>query len=119
MSLVLHPNFSQNGKIYTMYSDVSSGNPNVKKKTNRMYYWGLFLQKMYMKRKLHTKVVAEFVVSKDLKQLSDKREVITITQRSSNHNGGDLLFNKDDGYLYISLGDGISCVFFFLSFQKT
>ena len=52
--------------------------------------------------------VSEYRVSSDpdLANAGSKRVVLTQTQPFSNHNGGNLVFGPNDGFLYVGLGDG-------------
>lgn len=45
-------------------------------------------------------------VNADLADAASEQIVITIAQPFSNHNGGQLAFDKSDGFLYIGMGDG-------------
>jgi glucose/arabinose dehydrogenase len=49
--------------------------------------------------------LVEFDIAPDLASASSPRTVLTVQQPFSNHNGGFLSFG-DDGYLYLSIGDG-------------
>ncbi len=49
--------------------------------------------------------LVEFDIAPDLASASSPRTVLEVDQPASNHNGGHLAFG-DDGYLYLSLGDG-------------
>ena len=53
-------------------------------------------------------VIARYTVSSD-PNVADKNsaiEILRIDQPNGNHNGGDLNFGPQDGYLYIATGDG-------------
>jgi glucose/arabinose dehydrogenase len=50
-------------------------------------------------------VVAEFAMTDDGVEPGSRRDVLSIQQVASNHNGGNLVFGPD-GYLYIGMGDG-------------
>lgn len=79
LGLAFHPDFASNRKFYLNYT--ASGG--------------------------HTKIV-EYQASTanpDIADVSTRRELMTINQPASNHNGGDLAFGPD-GYLYIPTGDG-------------
>ena len=55
-----------------------------------------------------TTVIEEYKVSaadSNVADLSSALTILTQSQPSSNHNGGNLMFGKD-GYLYINFGDG-------------
>jgi glucose/arabinose dehydrogenase len=49
--------------------------------------------------------LVEYDIAADLGSASSPREVLSVTQPAANHNGGYISFG-DDGYLYLSLGDG-------------
>ncbi|MCH8920073.1 MAG: PQQ-dependent sugar dehydrogenase, partial [Chloroflexi bacterium] len=51
------------------------------------------------------KRVTPFDIASDLASASSPRTVLEVDQPASNHNGGHLAFGND-GYLYLSLGDG-------------
>jgi glucose/arabinose dehydrogenase len=53
-------------------------------------------------------VVARFRVTgqPDIADPSSEEIVLTVNQPYANHNGGQLAFGPDDGYLYIGMGDG-------------
>lgn len=79
LGLAFHPEFATNRKFYLNYT--ASGG--------------------------HTKIV-EYQASTanpNVADLTTRRELMTISQPASNHNGGDLAFGPD-GYLYIPTGDG-------------
>jgi len=81
LGLAFHPNYESNGLFYVNYT---TGNP------------------------LRT-IISQFSVSaQNPNQADPESEVILIelNQPTEIHNGGQLVFGPDDGYLYISLGDG-------------
>jgi len=88
LGFAFHPDFAGNGKFYVYYSAPLTENspPNFN----------------------HTGIVSEFTVSADenLADRESERIVMEIPEPQSNHNGGTLAFGPEDGYLYISLGDG-------------
>jgi glucose/arabinose dehydrogenase len=49
--------------------------------------------------------VTEFALRNGVADASSRRDVLSVDQPFSNHNGGNLVFGPD-GYLYIGLGDG-------------
>lgn len=78
LGVAFHPNHKRNGRLFVNYTDARGDT-----------------------------VVAEFQVSEDPNRVeaSSEREVLTILQPFSNHNGGHLAFGPD-GFLYIASGDG-------------
>lgn len=83
LDLVFHPNYEENGKLYVYYSaPLREAAPDS---------WD------------HTSHISEFTVSED-GGIGSERVLMKIDEPQSNHNGGQLLF--ENGYLYISLGDG-------------
>ncbi len=79
LGLAFHPEYADNGLFYVNYTDQSGT----------------------------TRVVAYTVAQDDPNQAdaTSAREVFSIDQPYSNHNGGYMSFGPD-GYLYISVGDG-------------
>ena len=83
LGLAFHPNYDQNGFFYVNYtSSVGGGNGG-------------------------TSRVSRFSVSADPDIADPNSELIiyTVSQHSSNHNGGEVVFGPD-GFLYIGFGDG-------------
>jgi glucose/arabinose dehydrogenase len=79
LGLAFHPQYASNGFFYVNYTN-NSGNT----------------------------VVSRFVTNPttaNTASASTEEILLTVSQPSSNHNGGDLAFGND-GYLYIGLGDG-------------
>jgi glucose/arabinose dehydrogenase len=86
LGFAFHPGFAKNGKFYVYFS----------KRIPKIE--GID----------HTGVLREYKVSAKNAGLADKstgRDVLTINEPESNHNGGDIKFGPD-GYLYLGLGDG-------------
>ncbi len=83
LGLAFHPNYANNGFFYIHY---------VRKATSGMAYRG---------------VVSRFNVSanRNIANASSEKVLLEIPRNGKNHNGGDLRFGND-GYLYISVGDG-------------
>ncbi|MCZ6793817.1 MAG: PQQ-dependent sugar dehydrogenase [Planctomycetota bacterium] len=79
LGLAFHPNYSENGFFYVNY--------------NARNGWT---------------VVSRFQVSDDPNVADPGSELVLLTfsQPFSNHNGGQVAFGPNDGYLYISTGDG-------------
>ncbi len=88
LGLVLHPDFSNNGRLFVYYSTpLSNDDPTGFNHKSR---------------------VAEFLVSTDNPDHADpdsERVILDILQPQSNHNAGQLAFGPD-GMLYIGTGDG-------------
>ncbi|MGB0715740.1 MAG: PQQ-dependent sugar dehydrogenase [Phycisphaerae bacterium] len=82
LGLAFHPDYMSNGFFFVYYTNNSSNT-----------------------------VVRRYTVSGDpatsnVANLSSGTTILTATQPFSNHNGGWIGFGPNDGYLYISLGDG-------------
>jgi glucose/arabinose dehydrogenase len=79
LGLAFHPQYSSNGYFYVNYTD-NNGDTRV----------------------------SRFRVSSDpdSADVSSEFNILFVDQPFSNHNGGMLAFGPNDGYLYISLGDG-------------
>ncbi len=80
LSLAFHPRYAANGSFFVQYTDVEGA-----------------------------VVVARYQVSQDDPDRADPesgRIVIRIAKPFGNHNGGQLQFGPD-GYLYVSIGDGV------------
>jgi len=81
LGLAFHPNFTENGYFYVNYTDYSP-------KRN---------------------VIARYSVSDSNPNQADYSSsliILEVNQPYTNHNGGQMGFGPDDGYLYISFGDG-------------
>lgn len=88
LGLAFHPRYSSNGRFYVYYSaPLRAGGPA-----------GFD----------HTARISEFRVSADANRadLASERILLQVDKPQFNHNGGTLAFGPDDGYLYVSLGDG-------------
>ncbi len=88
LGLTFHPNFKNNGKFYVYY--------NAKLREGAPSDWDSTIR------------LSEFVVSKDNPNKADatsEKIIMEIDKPGMNHNGGQILFGKDN-YLYISIGDG-------------
>lgn len=79
LGLAFHPNYSSNGYFYVNYVNTSN-----------------------------VTVIARFQVSSDpnVANAASELPLLTYAQPFSNHNGGWMGFGPNDGYLYISSGDG-------------
>jgi glucose/arabinose dehydrogenase len=81
LGLAFHPNFNENGYFYVNYTE-------------------------YGPRR---NVIARYTVSSDNPNYADHNSssiILEVNQPYYNHNGGQMGFGPDDGYLYISFGDG-------------
>jgi glucose/arabinose dehydrogenase len=88
LGLAFHPDYTANGRLFVYYSaPLREGGP---------AGWN------------HTSHVSEFRVSADPNRADSdsERVVLQIDQPQFNHNAGTVLFGPEDGYLYISVGDG-------------
>jgi len=92
LGLAFHPDFKNNGKFYLYYTapprpgGPAPGIP-----------WD------------NTCTLAEFKVSSgdpNHADMSSQRVIIRIDHPQFNHDGGTIAFGPDDGYLYLSIGDG-------------
>jgi glucose/arabinose dehydrogenase len=79
LGLAFHPAYGTNGRFFVHYSNLGG----------------------------HT-TLAEYRVSSDPDRADhgSARILLTVTQPYPNHNGGQLEFGPNDGYLYLALGDG-------------
>ena len=82
LGLVLHPQFASNQKFYVYYSAPSKASGSD-----------------------HKSVLSEFISSGAQADIKSERVIMTIEEPESNHNGGCLKFGND-GFLYVSVGDG-------------
>jgi glucose/arabinose dehydrogenase len=89
LGLAFHPHFADNGRFFVYYSaPLRAGTPAGYDHTNR---------------------VSEFRVSAADPSRADpasERVLLEVDQPQFNHNGGTVEFGPNDGYLYISIGDG-------------
>lgn len=89
LGLAFHPDYATNGRFFAYYSaPLRDGAPDG---------WN------------HTATISEFEVSETDPNSADpasERKLLEVDEPQGNHNGGTLAFGPDDGYLYISLGDG-------------
>ena len=76
LSLAFDPNFNQNSYFYVHYNDKDDNT-----------------------------IISRFQVDGKLADKSSEKNILTLSQPYSNHNGGTITFGID-GYLYIGLGDG-------------
>lgn len=81
LSVVFHPDFNVNGFVYTYYTDTAGD--------------------LVLARYTSANPLGNFVPA------STRVEVLKIPHPvNSNHNGGEMHFGYEDGYLYLSTGDG-------------
>ena len=89
LGLAFHPNYAENGRFFVYYSaPLREGAPQDFD---------------------HTSHVSEFTVSAADANRADpdsERILLQVDQPQFNHNAGTLAFGPEDGYLYLSLGDG-------------
>lgn len=87
LGLAFHPQFASNGKFYIYYAGPLRASGPVG--------WD------------HTNYVAEYTAAAnaDMADPASERMILAVDHPQANHNGGTLAFG-DDGYLYISIGDG-------------
>jgi glucose/arabinose dehydrogenase len=89
LGLAFHPDYADNGRFFVYYNaPLRPGAPAGYDNTARL---------------------SEFRVSAANPNQADptsERTVLEVDDPQFNHNGGTLLFGPDDGYLYISIGDG-------------
>jgi glucose/arabinose dehydrogenase len=89
LGLAFHPNYAENGRFFVYYSAP--------------------LRAEAPDGFNHTSHISEFQVSESNPNIADpssEQILLQIDQPQSNHNGGTLAFGPNDGYPYISLGDG-------------
>jgi glucose/arabinose dehydrogenase len=91
LGLAFHPQYRQNGRFFVYYNaPPRPGGPQPGSNWNNLSR------------------IVEFKVSSnpDLADINTERPILEIDDPQGNHNGGTLAFGPDDGYLYISIGDG-------------
>ena len=89
LGLAFHPDYANNGRFFVYYS--------APLRDEAPDDWD------------HTSHLSEFAVSPTNPDQADpdsEQILLHIDQPQSNHNGGTLEFGPQDGYLYVSLGDG-------------
>lgn len=79
LGIAFHPSYASNGRLFVDYTDLSGDT-----------------------------VISEFLVDSSGRTVDADSEqiVLRIEQPFKNHNGGMLAFGPNDGYLYVSVGDG-------------
>jgi glucose/arabinose dehydrogenase len=79
LGLAFHPDYADNGFFYVNYIDLDNNT-----------------------------VIARYSVSSDpdVADPGSEAVILPVDQPANNHNGGMLAFSRQDGYLYIGLGDG-------------
>ncbi|OJV21263.1 MAG: glucose dehydrogenase [Dyadobacter sp. 50-39] len=81
LSIAFHPNFNTNGFVYTYYTDTNGD--------------------LVLARYTSANPLGNFVPA------SSRVEILKIPHPvNTNHNGGEMHFGYEDGYLYLSTGDG-------------
>jgi glucose/arabinose dehydrogenase len=89
LGLAFHPEYATNGRFFVYYS--------APLREEAPDDWN------------HTSHISEFQVSESDPNVADpasEQVLLYVDQPQSNHNGGTVAFSPQDGYLYISLGDG-------------
>mgnify|MGYP002084422503 CR=1 FL=1 len=83
LGVAFHPNFAANGEVYVSYTGTAGGG-------------GLESR------------VSRFVSQDGGLTLSvgSEQVLLSLLQPATNHNGGQIVFGPDDGFLYIGFGDG-------------
>lgn len=92
LGLAFHPNFENNGLLYTYQSERTADHPNTD---------------FSLASRNHVSVIVEYRVNDPSCNSTPirLREILTVDQPRGNHNAGDVAFGPD-GMLYIALGDG-------------
>jgi glucose/arabinose dehydrogenase len=89
LGLAFHPDYARNGRFFVYYTaPLRAGGP-----------VGFN----------HTGVISEFRATGTDPVTADpasERVILRVDHPQGNHNGGTIAFGPDDGYLYISIGDG-------------
>ena len=92
LGLAFHPDYSSNGRVFLYYTaPPKAGGPEEGELWN------------------NTSRISEFTVSASNPNQVDtgsEKIILEINQPQGNHEGGTIAFGPDDGYLYISIGDG-------------
>lgn len=97
IGLAFHPDFAHNGRFFVHYNAPLESQAEL---TEKERGFGVIFQ--------HVTRVSEMHVSATDANMADhttERILLQVNKPYANHNGGELFF-RDDGYLYIFLGDG-------------
>lgn len=80
LGMAFHPDFATNGQVYLSYTGGGT----------------------------LTSIISRFTVNSVTGNLDANSEfpILTVPQENSNHNGGNIAFGPNDGFLYIGFGDG-------------
>eukprot|EP01104_Vermistella_antarctica_P011076 TRINITY_DN3047_c0_g1_i1.p1 TRINITY_DN3047_c0_g1~~TRINITY_DN3047_c0_g1_i1.p1 ORF type:complete len:638 (+),score=128.71 TRINITY_DN3047_c0_g1_i1:114-1916(+) len=85
LGLSFHPKYKDNGKFYLFYSGTSLTNGGLVSRLSEF---------------------TQSDPSSNTASLQTEKTILEIPQPDTNHNGGQLLFGREDGFLYVSVGDG-------------